>query len=311
MCTAARGLCSASRGRTRPRAAHPIPGRTRRQVGEPQVGEPQVALAPSRPAPSRAGPKSAGPGRRAPGRLAPSRAGRIIGYCRLADRHLRGVGVRFDLVAAVGWGGPAEDAWMWLFEAPAGQLLDLVVCPAAAAQVAAAGRPAAMPGDGVVDVGAPGGLAAGVEPAGFVPGGDELPQPGRGPVRRRCPGMRAGSSGIIKLSFRTGAAGGSAGSAQRHDSDGGNGRRACRRGSTERAEPAFPDGDGNPADCCGAAVRAAGPCRRRSPGRPRPGCGRGRCCLWRCCPAQAAGPGRASRGCRVGRLWRGRRHRSR
>jgi hypothetical protein len=61
-------------------------------------------------------------------------------------------------------------------------LLELVVAAAGAAQVAAAGEAAVLPGPGVVEVGAPGGLPAGGVAAGDIPRGDVLAQPGRGPV---------------------------------------------------------------------------------------------------------------------------------
>src|SRR5271170_7192816 len=94
-------------------------------------------------------------------------------------------------VGTAGRRGPREPAGPGLFQLPAGVLLELVVLPAGAAEVAAAGPSVLVVGDGVVQVGAPGGLTAGAEPAGHIPGGDMLAQPRRRPVRRRLAGVHA------------------------------------------------------------------------------------------------------------------------
>src|ERR1700733_2289334 len=75
--------------------------------------------------------------------------------------------VRVGGVGASGGRGPAEDAGAGLGEGPAGVLLEAVVAAADGAEVAGAGQPALVEWDRVVEVGAPGGLAA----AGAAAGG--------------------------------------------------------------------------------------------------------------------------------------------
>jgi hypothetical protein len=97
---------------------------------------------------------------------------------------LDGVWVGLDLVAAACRRCPAEGAWSGLVKVPAWQVFDQVVFPAAAVKVAATRQSTPVPWDGVVDVGAPGGLPAGGMPAGFVSGGDVLAQARGWPVGR-------------------------------------------------------------------------------------------------------------------------------
>jgi hypothetical protein len=92
------------------------------------------------------------------------------------------LGVGSDEVLATGRGRPFEDSRPQLAQRPARELLDLMVEPAKAAQVAAAGAAALVVGDRVVLVAAPGGLAAGHVTAGLITGDDVLAQPGRWPV---------------------------------------------------------------------------------------------------------------------------------
>src|SRR5215472_10030637 len=68
---------------------------------------------------------------------------------------LGGVGVGLDGVGASAGGGPAESAWGGLGQVPAGVLLDLVVEPAQATEVARASQAALVERDRVVNV-APG-----------------------------------------------------------------------------------------------------------------------------------------------------------
>src|SRR6202034_2208758 len=106
---------------------------------------------------------------------------------------LQRVAVGADRVGAAGRGGPGEDAGLGLLELPPGVLLELMVAPAPAAKVAAAGPPALVVGDGVVQVGAPGGLDADRAAARHVAGGDVFAQPRWRPVPRRLVGVRAAS----------------------------------------------------------------------------------------------------------------------
>jgi len=102
-----------------------------------------------------------------------------------------GVGVGGLGVGASGRGGPGEGAWLGLGELPSGPLLEAVVGTACAAEVAVAGPAALVVGDGVVLVGAAGGLAAYRAAAGLVPGRDVFAQPGRRPVGGAGPPVRA------------------------------------------------------------------------------------------------------------------------
>src|SRR5258708_24023223 len=91
-------------------------------------------------------------------------------------------------VGAAGGGCPAELAWPGLLEFPAGVLFQLVVSAAGAAGVAGTGPATVVVVQGVVQVGTPGWLPADRAAACHAPGGDLLPDPWRGPLRRplRC-----------------------------------------------------------------------------------------------------------------------------
>src|SRR5215469_6679550 len=104
---------------------------------------------------------------------------------------LGGVGVGLDGVGASSGGGPGEGAWVGLGEVPAGVLLDLMVEPADATEVARAGTAALVERDRVVKVAPGSGLPAGEEPAGQVPRRDVLPQLPGGPVGLGGRGVRA------------------------------------------------------------------------------------------------------------------------
>src|SRR5262252_4982509 len=80
-----------------------------------------------------------------------------------------GVGVGAGGVGAPGGGGPGELAGPGLLQLPPGMLLELVVAAAGAAEVAAAGPAVVFVGQGVVQVGTPGRLAAGRVAAGPIP----------------------------------------------------------------------------------------------------------------------------------------------
>ena len=94
-------------------------------------------------------------------------------------------------VGASGWGGPDEGAWLGLGEVPAGALLEAMVGPAAGAEIAVAGPSALVMGNGVIEVGTVGGLAACRGPAGLVPGCDKFAESWWWPVGRAGPVVRA------------------------------------------------------------------------------------------------------------------------
>src|SRR5580692_266875 len=112
-----------------------------------------------------------------------------------------GVRVGCGGVGASGWGGELEVAGGGLGEGPAGELLDLVVAAAVAAEVAGAGRAALVVGGGVVEVGVAGGLAAAGVAAGLVAGGDVVADVGGGPVG-------GGGGGVGAAAGRGGVRGG-------------------------------------------------------------------------------------------------------
>src|SRR5215471_17582072 len=85
---------------------------------------------------------------------------------------LHRVDVRTGGIGTAGGSGPSELARAGLLEFPAGVLFELVIASAGAAEIARAGGAAVVPGAGVVEVGAPGGLAACGVAAGHVAGGD-------------------------------------------------------------------------------------------------------------------------------------------
>lgn len=135
-------------------------------------------------------------------------------------------------------------------------LLELMVASAPAAEVASAGPPALIPGQGVVQVGPPGRLSAGREPAGHIPGGYVFPEPGRGPVGPRFALVSASAGRLVSLCLsprlcqRPGC---------RPKRGGGDPARRARSagfaGSARSAGPmlavgddVLADGDGNPAD---------------------------------------------------------------
>src|ERR1022692_3027498 len=77
---------------------------------------------------------------------------------------------------------PGEDAGRRLAELPAAMLLDLVVEPAQAAEVARTGSAALVVRHRVVQIASPDRLPARGEPAGHITRDDVLPQPRRRPV---------------------------------------------------------------------------------------------------------------------------------
>src|SRR5262249_61906747 len=108
---------------------------------------------------------------------------------RIPSRPLYGVGVGADLVGAAARGGPREPAWPVLLQLPPWVLLQLMVTPAPAAEIAPTGPPVLVIGHGVVEIGTPGGLAADRAAAGHVPGDNELAQPRPG-AAGRPPGLK-------------------------------------------------------------------------------------------------------------------------
>src|SRR5262249_15309055 len=106
----------------------------------------------------------------------PDPQSRLLGLAPESDG-LLGVGVGRGGVGAACGCGEFEVAGLGLGERPAGQGLELVVGPAAAAKIAGAGAAALVPGEGVIQVGAPGGLAAAGLAAGLVAGVDVVPDP--------------------------------------------------------------------------------------------------------------------------------------
>jgi hypothetical protein len=80
-------------------------------------------------------------------------------------------------------------------------LLEPVISTAGTAEIAGTGAAALVPGTGVVQIGAPGGLAAGGIAAGDVPGGDVLAQPGRGPVAIGGGSGPPAACGAIRVSW--------------------------------------------------------------------------------------------------------------
>jgi hypothetical protein len=90
-----------------------------------------------------------------------------------------------------------EDAGLGLDELPVRVLLEYVVPTAEATEIAAAGQTTLVIGLCVIEVAAPGRLAAGREPAGQIPRRDELLEARRRPVGGSGGRVRAASGGRI------------------------------------------------------------------------------------------------------------------
>src|SRR5450755_3304215 len=120
------------------------------------------------------------------------------------------------------------------------------------ADVAGAGGSAFVPGGGVVEVGAPGGLAAVGLAAGLVAGLDVLADPGGGPVGGGGGGVRAAARGLVRGGGFFGSGGGAAGGAQDGRRDAGAVRVAGLAGLVQGG------GGGDDGDAAGDAGGAAG-----------------------------------------------------
>ena len=213
-------------------------------------------------------------------RIAHSSVPRIRVARRAFCRHRRQIGlgrvpIGLYQVTSPSRSGPDEHTGTRLQQAPARQLLDLVMRPAAATEIAGT-RPAALvPGQGVVKVSSPGRLTARAEAAGQVPGGHELPEARRWPVRGRC--------SCVGTTTVTGARSGHALGVQpgncphrgvlRHGYDLANWQgTACVRRRL-RGEPGFSDGNGDPAHDARLGGRASlsawASAGTRMPGWPR------------------------------------------
>src|ERR1700729_871985 len=77
-------------------------------------------------------------------------------------------------VGASGWGAPSQHAWFWHLEPPALGLFHAVVVTTERREVAGACESTVVPGSGVVQVAAGGGLPAARRGAGGVAGGDQV-----------------------------------------------------------------------------------------------------------------------------------------
>src|SRR3984957_14157210 len=159
--------------------------------------------------------------------------------------------VRVGGVGASGGRGPAEDAGAGLGEGPAGVLLEAVVAAADGAEVAGAGQPALVEWDRVVEVGAPGGLAAAGAAAGVVAGGDVLADAGRWPVGRRGGGVGAAAGCVpVGVGLFAGVGAGAAGGGEEPGVDPAGEPGTRGRGGVEGGGG---QDDGDPADDAGAA----------------------------------------------------------
>src|SRR5450755_1284098 len=121
------------------------------------------------------------------------------------------------------------------------------------ADVAGAGGSAFVPGGGVVEVGAPGGLAAVGLAAGLVAGLDVLADPGGGPVGGGGGGVRAAARGLVRGGGFFGSGGGAAGGAQDGRPDAGAVRVAGLAGLVQGGGG---DDDGDAAGDAGGAAGA-------------------------------------------------------
>ena len=97
---------------------------------------------------------------------------------------LGGVGIRGGCVPAPGRCGPGQDAGRELFEVPVQALFQPVMRTAQCTEVTAARTPPFAVRNRMIQVTAPGWLVAAREPAGLIPGNDEVVQPVGGAVRR-------------------------------------------------------------------------------------------------------------------------------
>jgi len=124
------------------------------------------------------------------------------------------VGVRFGVVGAASRCGPGEHARVGLDQLPQLMLLQEMVEPAQAAEVASARAAALVVRDAMVEVAAPHRLPAGGETAGAVAGGDVLAQERRGLVGRAGQNMGAAAGGCVGEGLESGVIGGPGGGAE-------------------------------------------------------------------------------------------------
>jgi len=97
-------------------------------------------------------------------------------------------------VGTSGRGPPLQDAWFWHFEPPALGLFHAVMVTAERGGVTGTGETTEMPGSGVIQIAAGGGLPAARRGARRVPGGDQVAELAAGPVAGVSLGVVAGAA---------------------------------------------------------------------------------------------------------------------